>query len=349
MSVAPEDGGRIYVEGYSVVDADVSGGEPWHGRYPAGEELRVIAVPASGYEFGGWRTSGGEALRSESGALTVTLDEPRTLTALFSRPSKLDGEGEGRHARVAPDDVVINELWINDDGTQYPSLDYRSIEGDWIELLVRCPGSKDLRGWRLTDNDTKSGTLEGSLIFPELDALAEVPCGTVVLIVATESDANAEAFPADDLDARDGLLTFYVGRGHLDGDTDPGFGLGTGDENVVLLAPGASSAFEDDIGVDFVAEGSDVTPYTFGVLSDGVTFDTPFRYIGDDDGAVLQRPTVDNDDIARWHVDPTACESYDARCLGAAHLVTPGALNPGQELYRWQCRLFPASCRAGSR
>ncbi|MGC9348650.1 MAG: CotH kinase family protein, partial [Anaerolineae bacterium] len=352
LSRAPERGGRVYVDGHRVSEGLLPGEGAWKGRYPIGAEIQVIAVPASGYGFAGWQTQDGVVA---STALTVSLTSSQSLSAVFDQdlggiatdanvPDRVGCDG------TRADDVVINELWINDDGTRYPSLGYRPLEGDWVELLVRCPGLTDLRGWRLTDNDTKAGTSEGSVIFPEIEALAEVPCGTVILIVATESEANAAAFPADDLDARDGQMVFYVGAGTLDVETDPGFRVGTGEENVVLLSPGPTAAFGDDVGVDFVAEGEDVTPYSFGVLADGVTFDTPFRYLGDDDGAVfVRRPTQGNDDITGWVVDPSACESYDARCLGAAHLVTPGALNPGQQGYRWQCRLFPASCRTRSR
>ncbi|MCJ7739661.1 MAG: hypothetical protein MUQ10_20510, partial [Anaerolineae bacterium] len=59
-------------------------------------------------------------------------------------------------------------------------------------------------------------------------------------------------------------------------------------------------------------------------------------HLGGDDGAVFVGRTG-NDDIADWHVDPTACESYDVQCLDAATAVSPGRLNPGQQLYRQGC------------
>ena len=225
-------------------------------------------------------------------------------------------------AGVRPNDVIINEIWINDNGTRYASIGNRQIEGDWLELWVRRPQSIDLRGWRITDNDTKTETAEGSLILPHIDALAAVPHNTVILIVVTESLINDFAFPEDDLDARDGRMIFYVGNGNLDVTTDPGFGIGTNDDNVVLLDANLK-------GVDFVAEGDSVTPHTFGVLVDGVTFDTPFRNLGTDDGALFTRK-VGSDQPEGWIVDPTACQSGDALCLESANIVTPGALNPGQ-------------------
>jgi hypothetical protein len=225
--------------------------------------------------------------------------------------------------------VVINEIWINDNGTRYTSIGNRQIEGDWVELWVRSPEAIDLRGWRITDNDTKTGTDEGSIILPYNDALASVPRDTVILIVATESMINDFSFPEDDLDARDRRMVFYVGNDNLDVTTDPGFGIGTNDDNVALLAPSDTSADgrPKEVGVDFVAEGDAVTPYTFGILADGVTFDTPFQYLGADDGALLTRRAETD---GGWLVDPTACQSGDAICLESNNLVTPGALNPGQ-------------------
>ena len=195
-----------------------------------------------------------------------------------------------------------------------------------------------MRGWRLTDNDTKTGTSEGSIIFPDDEVWAAVPCGTVILIIATETPLNADTFPTDDLNPRTGVMRLYVGNGNLDVTTDPGFGLGVGNDNVALLAPGPSAAFDDDIGIDFVAEGRRVTPATFGILADGVTFDEPFTRLGADDGALFAG-MGSNDDLADWMVDPPACSSGDAQCYGYPTLVTPGALNPAQRGYRLGCFL----------
>ena len=41
-------------------------------------------------------------------------------------------------------------------------------------------------------------------------------------------------------------------------------------DNLVLLAPGPTPAFGDDVGIAFVAGGNAVTPASFGVLSDSV-------------------------------------------------------------------------------
>jgi hypothetical protein len=232
--------------------------------------------------------------------------------------------------RLRPNDVIINEYWINDDGTAYASVGDHSIEGDWLELLVTRPRAVDLRGWRITDNDTKIGTSEGSIILPWLDAFAAVPRGTAILIIATENNANEAQFRRDDLDSSDGQMVFYVGNGHLDVTTDPGFNIGTDDDNLGLLAPGPGSSFADDVGVDFVAEGDVVTPLSFGVLADGVTFGAPFQGLGNDDGVVFtQSGDNDHGDVG-WIVDPTSRQSGDDSRPGAANILSPGRLNYGQ-------------------
>jgi hypothetical protein len=330
LAVEEGRGGQLYVDGYPLP----AGGGDWTGRYGDGAAVRLVAVPDPGYTFAGWRRAPSGAVVETGTALTVTLTETATLRARFLPAASRRAGGDPR-----PDDVVINEIWINDNGTRYAGLNYRPLEGDWVELLVRAP-SVDLRGWRLTDNRSKRADTEGSIRFPDVEAFADVPCGTVILIVATPSAANAAAFPRDDLDvgALSGgrRMVLYVGNGLLDVTTDPGFSIGTGDEAVALLAPGPTPALHDDVGVDFVAEGRGVTPDTFGVLADGVTFATPFQYLGRDDGALFTG-RGGNDALEAWVVDPPACRSQDARCLGEPTLVSPGALNPGQGRLRLTC------------
>ncbi len=234
-----------------------------------------------------------------------------------------------------PNDVIINEYWIADNGTPYASLGGRGIVGDWIELRTRR-SHLDLRGWRLTDNDRKTTTAEGSLIFPALPTLADVPRGTLILIVATENLTNTRAFPSDDLNPEDGRLLFYVGNGHLDRNRDPGFALERHNEALVLLAPGHSDDWADDVGVDFVAEGSSVTPRSFGVAEDGVRFRDPFQGLGRDDGAIFTGEGSNDDGRVGWIVAPAPELTGDTH--GAANILTPGAPNEGQgspEASRW--------------
>jgi hypothetical protein len=70
-------------------------------------------------------------------------------------------------------------------------------------------------------------------------------------------------------------MAVYVGNDNLDTQTDPWFNLAP-DDNLALLAPGASAAFSDDLGIAFLSvgpaqsPGDAVTPASFGVLEDGV-------------------------------------------------------------------------------
>lgn len=315
VQVEPPEGGVVYVGGLPLPD---------DGDFYPGILVELMAVPHAGFTFVGWEGVPG----GDEATLDWTVDGLREIVARF-RPIAVDAPD------VYPNDVIINEFWINDNGTRYRSLENRPITGDWIELLVRRPATVDLRGWRLTDNDTKAGGDEGSLIFPDLDAFAAVPRGTVILILATEQLENAAYFPIDDLDPSDGRMVLYAGNGTLDVTTDPGFGIGTRNDNLVLLAPGT----EGEIGVDFVAEGTAVMPYSFGVLADGVVFDHPFRRLGRDDGAVFTGFGANDNGARDWIVDPSACESGDEICLDAVNILTPGALNPGQRRALWWDRV----------
>jgi len=229
------------------------GGRPlealsWSGIYFTGVPLQVTAVPAPSYRFAGWNLPEVAA----APMITVTGPLPAPLAPRFERVAA----GE-----PAAGDVVISAVQVDAD------------EGDWVELRV-ARGSVDLRGWRVTDNDTLAGRDEGSLILPALPELARVRWGTRVRLVASRGAMDGTRLPADDLNAADGLLVLYAGNGALDIETDPWFDLAPGD-NVALLAPGASAAFADDVGIALVSDGP-VTAASFGVLSDGV-LSTPWH------------------------------------------------------------------------
>lgn len=339
LEFAPPAAGK----GYVMVDGSLVRQLPWQGIYFVGSQVDVMAVPEPGYVFAGW-----DAPELTTASITLTASVTRTLTPRFAeRPDSSDAP--------RPNDAIFNEVWINDNGTRYASLGGRPIEGDWFELLV-TRDKLDMRGWRVTDNDAKTATDEGSLILPRTSALAAVPRGTVILIVATANESNAAHFPRDDLDASDGRMILYLGNGALDAATDPGLGLSRSDDNLVLLAPGPTDSFDDDVGIDFVAEGSMVTPASLGVLTDGVMFKQPFRGLKDDDGVVFTvnyRPSTpwpglwgklqeDNDDgddsmvnddqpgPGGWIVDPGQWYSGDDPTPGAKNILTPGQLNRGQ-------------------
>jgi hypothetical protein len=235
--------GTVAINGILVEDL------PWQGTYFQGIPIRIVAAPTPGYRFVGW-----EPLDlPQNPAITLTIATTQTITPRF----ELVGGDTPR-----PGDVVFTGYTVDGD-----SSSYTVGQGDQIELLVTRPGGVDLRGWRVTDNDSKTATNEGSLIFGDNPALARVPQHTTIQVVATLE--NEGDLPEDDLDAWDWRMVLYVGNGNLDTSTDPGFTLGAND-NVVLLAPGRTEAFGDDQGIAFVSHSASVTPASFGVLADGL-------------------------------------------------------------------------------
>jgi hypothetical protein len=220
---------------------------PWEGVYFQGVDVKLTAVPGEGHRFAGWESAElpqtatiTPMLSDRSSRRTLSLTGDLAITPLFETA---DGgaprAGDVQLARYGRDGdrVATNEP-----------------EGDWVELSVKKPGGVDLRGWRVTDNDSPAASDEGSLILGDHPALAAVPPGTSVLLVATQSADNDRRFPQDDLSPADGRMILYVGNGNLDTLIRPWFSLGPID-NLALLAPGASPDFGDDITIDFVSYG----------------------------------------------------------------------------------------------
>ncbi|MCI0397548.1 MAG: CotH kinase family protein [Chloroflexi bacterium] len=225
---------------------------PWEGVYFQGTTITVTAVPRPGFRFAGWEEVAGEAV------LALPVAGEQRLTPRF-----------------APLDV--EQPWPGDvDFAGYGLGDER--QAGWLALEVVRPGGVDLRGWRVTDNDGKTATDEGSLIFAAGPALAAVPEGTTILIVLGCARPPADC-PPDDLDADDGRLVLTVGNQTLDNYTDPGFRLGLND-SLALLAPGPGPTWADDQGIamtllrqglcDYCEATPAVSPADFGILADGV-------------------------------------------------------------------------------
>jgi hypothetical protein len=220
--------------GYAAINGFLLPDLPWQGIYFQDIPIQVMAAPALGYQFAGWDPPH----LPQTPALTLTIHTALTITPRFE-PLANDAP--------RPNDVVFG-----------------AIARDQLELRVIRPDGVDLRGWRITDNDTKTATDEGSLILSDDPALAHVPAGTAILIVLTPPRTQP-----DDLDAWDRQMILRFGNGNLDADADPGFNLASND-NLALLAPGPTRAFHDDQGIAFVAGSAAVTPASFGVLTDGV-------------------------------------------------------------------------------
>ena len=214
---------------------------PAQGIYFQDSKLQLQAIPAAGYQFLGWDgLPEGETAVSETITLPITHD--LTLTPRFGL--------------VDPAEPQVGDVYI-----RTAQFDDEPL-GNWIELQVMREGGVDLRGWRLTDNDNKTTTDEGSLIFMDDPLLANLSEGTVILLVTTASTQNKERYPEDSW--QNGILTLYVENGRIDTITDPWFNLSQQD-NLVLLAPGASTDFADDVAIDFWGGDTGTTPGDFGL------------------------------------------------------------------------------------
>ncbi len=212
---------------------------PWSGTFFLDLPLTLTAAPAPGYRFIGWSDPDLPATAS----LTLTPTTALTLTPLFA---PLDAQ------EPQPGDLT------------FTGLDHAG-QTAWVELRVQRAGGVDLRGWRLTDNDSKTATDEGSFIFAQNPVLARVPQGTLLHITLP---ADGGCLP-DQVAFQGYRLFLCPGNGLLETSQDPGFILGP-QEAVVLLAPGPTAAFEDDQGIAFFSNTDAVTLASFGVLSDGV-------------------------------------------------------------------------------
>lgn len=229
--------GSVSVNGTLVQTA------PWTGTYFQGIPVHLTAAPKPGYEFTGWDP----VTLPQTPSITVTLDISQTIAPRFGK----------REQELNPDDVIF---------TQVPDNKNSHRQDAQIELQIIKAGGVDIRGWRITDNDTKTAHDEGSIVFANIDAFANVPARTTIEIIVPH---NPYDLPPDDLNILDRHMVLYVGNGTLEIESDPDFNLGPAD-NLALLAPGTSPAFEDDRGIDFVSYNPAITPESFGILSDGV-------------------------------------------------------------------------------
>ena len=241
---------------------------PWQGVYFQGTPVQVTAAPTPGYRFAGWDPPD----LPQTPTITLIPGITQTLTPRFEVISDdMPRAGDVAFTRWGIDHETDYGIEIEGGGSFPLGVD----RADWFELQVVRPGGVDLRGWRVTDNDTKTATDEGSLIFTDHPAFARVPRGTTILVIvnptgsASPSQSAGARFPQDDLSAMDRRMVLYTGNARLDTSVDPGFNLGPND-NLVLLAPGPTKDFGDDPGIAFVSNSSAVTPASFGVLVDGI-------------------------------------------------------------------------------
>lgn len=291
--------GRIWVNNLLIPSGS------WRGEYFKGVKVTISATPAIGFKFVRWA----DTTLSTKATFTKTISSTTNLEAIF--------EPDTAAITIKANDVIINEYWCSDNGTKYQTIGNRPIEGSWVELLVTKSGGVDLRGWRLTINETKTtrnplNPNEGSIVFGAVSQFANVPKGTYILIIAEKKTLNDYYFQEDDLDFSDSTMILYIGNRNLILNSDISFNLPELNHSIALLHPGKTDSYSDDIGVDFIAESSTVTPTSFGITANGVSFINPFLGIGDDDGAIFANSAIgifNNDD----GVDPTPHDRYPGK------------------------------------
>jgi hypothetical protein len=214
--------GPVSGEG-SLVVADMPLTLPWHGRFFKETTVPITAVPGPGFQFSGWAEGGID------NPFLWSVEEPLTLTPIFEPLL----ENAPR-----PGDITLS--------------DYSEIGGEqWLTL--RLNRTLDLRGWRITDNDSKTATDEGSLIFSDDEGFSAVSSGTLIRI-HTNCHLLPGECPPDDVDGRDGEINLYTSNAALDVERDPWFHLSPND-NIVILAPGETDEFADDIEIAFTRIG----------------------------------------------------------------------------------------------
>jgi len=235
----------------------------------------------------------------------------RTVSAVFSATII------AASISAAPNDVIINEFFYNDDASVlYPAIG-AGITGDWIELLV-VNGPADLRNWVVTDHNAPASATEGTLTLPNITALSAVPEGTLIVLLPDSGNAAI----AEDLDDADGKLILKT-TGDGGSLINVGFAVGNGDDNIVLL----NGSFADyppngamtTAAVDFTSEGVATSATNWGL-----TFTNQFTGLGTGDGCGFT-----NDGSLGWNND-----DGNVGWLLDYHQAsaTPGLANTGQNL-----------------
>ncbi|MCJ7736324.1 MAG: hypothetical protein MUQ10_03285, partial [Anaerolineae bacterium] len=219
---------------------------PWSGIFFKGVPISVTAVPNPGCAAIGWAAPD---LR-QTPTITLAADGSRELTPVF-----------GPQDTAAPHagDILFTDQYLPEDVL---------ADDAWFTLKVTRPEGLDIRGWRVTDNDSKTATDEGSLYFADVPAFAQVPRNTRITIIVRRQDSG-EPPPADDLSTWDQEMILSVGNDTLNTGIDPNFNPGPND-SLAILAPGPTDAFTDDCGIALATHSRDVTAFSFGILGDGV-------------------------------------------------------------------------------
>ncbi len=227
------------------VDINNSGPQalPWEGTFFQDTTIEVRAIAPGGYQFHRWEVQPNRGLE-DSALISIPVTGELRLQPVFTLMQQ---------DMPYPGDASFTQVIINNEG---------DIEGDWFELEINRQGGLDLRGWRVTDNDSITADDEGSLVFKNDPLLENLPAGTTVRVIATETAENSRIFTEDGWN--NGVLTLYTANGLIDSSLDPWFDIGPRD-NLVLLAPGPTDGFNDDLAIAYWSNHTEFSSSTFGL------------------------------------------------------------------------------------
>ncbi len=138
LSTSPTDAGKIELNTMRFKGNKL----PWSGKYFAGVDVPISAIPARGYIFDDWSLS---SLGNNNDA-TLNLDNDEDIVANFNLGS----------TQVA--DIVINEINYNSPGT--------ANSGDWVELYNNSNTNVDFSAWYLEDESKEFFNIPAGTIIP---------------------------------------------------------------------------------------------------------------------------------------------------------------------------------------
>ena len=214
---------------------------PFTGTYFQDTTIQLRAIPDQGHQLAGWQV-GDEWIAANGNELQHRISKDVSITPLFEKNNE-----------AAASIGIATFTDYNIAGWQTAIV----CENDEPWLQFRLNETTDLRGWRLTDNDSFTDDAEGSFLFADIPEFSQVAKGTTVKIVFPRT---AVGHPADDLQTSyfDKEIILYATNLNLDGTQDMGFRLVPGD-SVVLLAPAANG--EQAITLMTIGEGLGEEPF----------------------------------------------------------------------------------------